>query len=736
MPEGYFGHYVSSARHFLTPPGIHALGSTTERWLPDVLIDDEEHPNRQMGDKTVLQVPENHIAGGFRIGQHGEDSQDQEFCLFSQGRHVLPDSKFYGINVVKLDSTIVALPPLTVLYVKEGWLGGAFRKKEATYEILYPGPPYLLHEKDYEDIQVVKRDKDLFSLGPYTFVTVKDGSLGGAFRKSDGKWQALPPGHSYRLHSKDYERVELVTRKTQFKLGPLYYITVRSGNVAGAYRRNSAQFYLLPPGKTYTLNEDEWKEPIMMARNKHIISCGPLTLLTVAPGTLNGAYRVVDGAFVEFDEENKEYILHEKEYHSLVTIVKYSAELQYFGPFKVITIREGTAGVFEREGKIEIQGAGWYKVPSSVAVYDPIPTKVHQEVISDKVFKSKDGIEMAVKFTLTWHVNEPEAVARFAGTFNDLRALILQRAHDTMIRLCKGYNRGDLLPTQQDVQTSVIVGGDEAEEAADSNKLQNMASEMSKRLYAELEKTCVAVLTNISETSRLGVEMRSVQIDGFQLRDSSIMADLAEITKSQLATKAEKVKGELAIARANADKLAREKQAEANAQVRIKEAEADAAVSRTQAQADAEARISAARAENEAKVHMATADARAKAESDRIRLEVETAKTVQSAEAQARATAALAEAEFQKKTKENEANSHIPQQELDLKMMQLQVEMMREVGQAAWQYPEIYTGFLKSFSDKLRFGPMTAGEALRRAAGQIDSSEETAADEAKFAKKK
>ena len=38
-------------------------------------------------------MPENHLAGGYRIGQHGEGSQDQEFVLFSQGRHVLPESK-------------------------------------------------------------------------------------------------------------------------------------------------------------------------------------------------------------------------------------------------------------------------------------------------------------------------------------------------------------------------------------------------------------------------------------------------------------------------------------------------------------------------------------------------------------------------------------------------------------------------------------------------------------------
>lgn len=71
-------------------------------------MDDENNPNRRYGDKTILQVPENHgkqhftlkarltyltVAGGFRIGKRDSEDKDQEFVLFSQGRHVLPDSK-------------------------------------------------------------------------------------------------------------------------------------------------------------------------------------------------------------------------------------------------------------------------------------------------------------------------------------------------------------------------------------------------------------------------------------------------------------------------------------------------------------------------------------------------------------------------------------------------------------------------------------------------------------------
>jgi hypothetical protein len=36
--------------------------------------------------------------------------------------------------------------------------------------------------------------------------------------------------------------------------------------------------------------------------------------------------------------------------------------------------------------------------------------------------------------------------------------------------------------------------------------------------------------------------------------------------------------------------------------------------------------------------------------------------------------------------------------------MALQVDMLREIGQAAWQYPDVYSGVLKQFGDKLRLG--------------------------------
>ena len=230
VPPGMFGHYISSSRHILTPPGIHSLISTSDHWAEEIIIDDEEHPNRKFGDKVILQVPENHLAGAYRIGSQGEHSKDQEFVLFSQGRHVLAESKYYGVSIIKLStSNRMTLGPLTILYVHEGWLGGVVHRRTGVYRILYPGPPYLLHEADYEKVELVERVSDVFRVGPYEFVTVKDGQIAGAYRKQDGKFQILPPGRSYQLHAKDYNDCILIKRTKEFKLGPFYYLTVSNG---------------------------------------------------------------------------------------------------------------------------------------------------------------------------------------------------------------------------------------------------------------------------------------------------------------------------------------------------------------------------------------------------------------------------------------------------------------------------------------------------------------------------
>ena len=774
IPPGYFGHFISDQRHMLKPAGIHSLVSTADKWQGDIPIDDPTQRCRKFGDKVILQVPENHIAGGYRVGQHSKDALDQEFVLFSQGRHVLPESKYNGVCIIKLENQQDKLGPLHVLYVREGFLGGAYQRKTGVYQILYPGPPYLLHEQEYDAVELVQRTNDVFRLGPYEFVTVKDGEVAGAYRKADGTFQILPPGHSYQLHSKDFSRVEIIRRTTQFKLGPYYYLTVRNGVEAGVYRKKDGTFQRLPAGKTYQLNQDEYREPLQVVRDSHICNIGPLTLLTVQDGFLNGAYRHADGAFIEFSDPNREYILHEKEYFELSTVTKYSNQLQMFGPFKVITIREGEVGLFEKEGTIEIKEPGFYKVAAEYNINESIPMQIFQEILPNVQFRTKDGVQMDVKFTITWHVDEPLCIAKFNGSFLDLRKLMTSRAQDALVRLCKMCSRGDLLPTKQDVATTDAMQDDEQREKA--------AADSHRELVGTLANLCRDELQAISKTSKLGIAIEKVMIEQFRLRDESILQDLEDMTKAELAKKAEKVRGELAIAKAGFEMAVREKKATAEAeymQARAKDeiiareqrakAEATLELARTEfelqarekrsvaeaklakAAETAKGELDVAKAENElrarAKLTEANAsiqlkEATAQANVRQLKVETETKarlqeaeaenqirktqeataaliasqRMVMEAEAEAKAIAAIAEAEYNKKMKECDAAAHMAPQEFELQKLQIQkemqVEMMAGIGKAAWKYPDVYTGFLEQIQDVVKIAPQKTNHAM------------------------
>lgn len=127
----------------------------------------------------------------------------------------------------------------------------------------------------------------------------------------------------------------------------------------------------MPPGHSYQLNEDEFEAPCVAKRDKHVVQCGPLTFLTLQDGVLAGAYRTRDGRFEEFEETGgggAEFVLHEKDYHGLEVVEKYSPEVQNFGPNKIVTIPEGDCGVFEREGVLEIKRRGFHKVPAGYRI--------------------------------------------------------------------------------------------------------------------------------------------------------------------------------------------------------------------------------------------------------------------------------------------------------------------------------------------------------------------------------
>lgn len=741
IPAGHFGHFVSSGRHMLTSDGIHTIQSATEKWEKPIPIDTEQDEGKLMrtfGDKTILQVPENHISGAFKIGGKNEfDSDDNimrrdgEFVLFGQGRHVLSDSEYAGVTVEKLETDQLIVGPITVLYVKRNSLGGAYERKKGTYRIFYPGPPYILHEQDYEDITLAERNNDVFTLGPYQFVTVKEGKMVGTFLKQGGQFQILPPGFSYQLHNGSYEKVEIIDRSDKFTLGPYYFITVRNEFVAGVARKKDGKFIILPPGNTYQLNTEEYKEPVMQKKDSHMITLGPLTILTVPSNKLAGAYKTTDSTFIEFNGSDRSdqdpFILHEEEFYGLTVIEKYSDKLQQFGPNIVVTIPGGFCGIFEKEGEIDIRDKGFHKLSAEYSLKELVALKVFTDNMSKVDFKTKDGISMAVSFSVTWRVTDPQNVAYFAGRFEDLQNLVRDRSLKNMIKICKSYNRGDLLPTQQDI----IIKGDSLEDS-EIQQLYRDAHEATKQLYKDLQETCNTVLTATSNASALGITVISVHVDNFELLDGNIIRELENITASLLATKEARVKGELSITQAEIRKKEAEKKADVEAFIKIKQAESDANVREQEARSEANVQATKAKADADIRFQMETSKAKAEAEaikikldSDRaraqmeaetaqIKLQAETLKITKKAEAEAEATKLLSQANCDRITKEYEAKSKMPEGELLLQALDREVSGIKEFGQAAWKHPEPYMHIYEKFGDKFKMGHTTIDEYMMR----------------------
>eukprot|EP00929_Paragymnodinium_shiwhaense_P107762 TRINITY_DN74124_c0_g1_i1.p1 TRINITY_DN74124_c0_g1~~TRINITY_DN74124_c0_g1_i1.p1 ORF type:complete len:906 (+),score=218.50 TRINITY_DN74124_c0_g1_i1:209-2926(+) len=759
VPAGYFGHYVSDERHMLKPPGRHVLFSTDDVWEDDILIDDPETLKREVGVKTILIVPENHVAGAFRVGGGEGSGGDGDFVLIGQGRHVLDSSKYREVVIRKLETDLVKLGPVTVLYIKEGFIGGAYERTSGKYRIFHPGPPYLLHEKDYESIELTERKLDGFKIGPISFITVKDGEMAGAYQKATGNYQLLPPGNTYQLHEKDYDCLEKQQRSDYFKLGPYTFLTVSTGYIAGAYKLKGGEFVLFPPGQTYQLNENTFMQPKRVKRDKHVVICGPITFLTLQEGVLMGAYRTRDGKFVEFEsvgqEEGNYFELHDRDYHGLVVVSKYSKSVQEFGPNRIVTIPEGECGVFEREGHLEIKEPGFYRVTAEYAILENIPLHKNFERFEDHEFRTKDSLQMNVSVVIVWRVEDALLTAKWPGDLTELRAEFRSKAMSALVMQLRQHTRSQLLPTRQDVLLAVKEEGTNAT-AEDMEVQIQAAQEASKVTRQEAEASTLEVLNNASFDAGWGVAAVSVKIDSVELADEAVIADMAAIAQSELAMKRKEIEGRTALAAANLDReaaLHREKAkaeieqsaAESDARVRIAEARAQSEISLMEATNAARAQAEAKKIELDMQLQLeesqaaleeskATRAARAEAEAKKIELETQRliaesqvaieetklrAKQL-AAETEANSIRTMAEANYEKGRKEQEVAAMMPAQEMELKRLEIVVEGMKHFSQAAWRHPEdaqrahlhLFWEEMKPF---MRMNPLTAQDMAKAA---------------------
>jgi regulator of protease activity HflC (stomatin/prohibitin superfamily) len=717
------GHYVQNGQHRLLMPGDHTLVALNAKWVGEngqILKDDENNPIRRIGAKTHVYVRENCLGGAQKICRSDDKMRDGDYVLLNQGRHVLSEDEYQKIQIVNLNDTnnnIVKLGPVTILYVKEGYLGGAYHRTEGRYKIFLPGPPLLLHDKNYQDIVCVRRAFGGFDIGPVKIITVNDGQIGGAYHKASGLYQILTHGKSYRLHSKDYENATVVDMTDKFKLGPYYFVTVREGSVAGAYRVNGGRFVNFPPGSTYQCNEQDYREPICTKLNSNKVVCGPKTYLTVKKGTLCGAYRVDNGKFKEFEERDEIYVLHEKEYRDIVTVDKYCTTTQHFGPNKIVTIPDGFAGVVRKAGTLEILDVGFYKLASEYEVLESISLRTYTYAIKELEFNSKDSTSMKINANFVWKVTDASKVALYPGGFKKLSEDIGYQVNLTLSAKCSTFNREEILPTKQDV---LLKHGEISEE--EMIKLLNDADSTKNERHEGITQFSLAQLNSTSEISNWGIKICGLTIKGFILCDEQIKASFTEMTQSIISTNAEKVKSKLAIEQANTQReisiQATEakasvsmKEAEARANVAKKEAESSAAVSVQKAKAQADANKQCLMAEAEVKVEVAKANAKVKEEEARAdtnankvradadaqiratKLEIENRERTEKAIAEAKAITAMADAEFYQKTKKNEAANKIPEHEIRLREMEIcsaaLVDTAKHYGKAIHENPKL-----------------------------------------------
>lgn len=750
IPEGYLGHFESSGRHFVRPPGYHSLKSTDEVWKKNILVDGTGyHENKiLMGSKCILYVPENHIGGAYRIADADEEEEnatiDGQYVLFPNGRYVLQSAKYRRIEVSNLKlgggEFKTVLGPLTIVHVKEGYLAGAYKTQTGKYEILSPGPPYILHEKDFQDIQIVRREP-IFTLGPLTFLTVRDGTLAGAYSKESGKYFIFPPGHTYKIHEKDFifnRAHDIVHRQPRFNLGPYFFVTVKEGWVAGAYKRRGGEWVTFPPGATYQLNSDKFQEPVLVQLIDAVIKCGPKTYLTVQKDKLAGAWRVEDGKFVQFDNHDRQYILDEKDYHTLSYIDKYSITKQTFGPYSVITIPAGNYGVFERRGHLEIKESGFYQASEDYIMLENIPSNVNTYTLVEKPFPSKDGIKMSISCTLIWQVDVQkvkECAIYVSGRFSQLETSVKALFESTVKKYCKRYNRSELLPTKQELVLRAGVNAKQEE----IDELLEQEKKTTTELYIKIQETIQLDMQEAIDQSGWGVKLIStpgeekellhgIKLEGFQLsgRDQqtlTIIDNLANITVSLLKKSEESIKGNLAIEQAEIKKMIKIKQIETISQVQKQRAEADAKmikiaahtkcdVQKITTKSQANALITKLDAENKVTVLLETTVANCEAAAKEIQLEIECRETKEKAEAEANSIKTISAANFTKSKKENEAAAKMSDNQFKLLQAELAVKAMKHFGSAQWRMPSDVLQFYESFSPYLRMGPITAEELL------------------------
>jgi regulator of protease activity HflC (stomatin/prohibitin superfamily) len=157
--------------------------------------------------------------------------------------------------------------------VRRGFRAGAYRKKGGKFIIFPPGTTYQCNENDYHDPEHVPDNGHHVVCGPYTYLTVRDGTYNGAWRKDTGTFEEFTEaGKLYELHTKDYRdvvSVPIISDEPQ-TFGPYTCIRITDGH-SGIVRK-AGKLEVLPSGPHKLGPEYEILESVPLQTFTHEIS--------------------------------------------------------------------------------------------------------------------------------------------------------------------------------------------------------------------------------------------------------------------------------------------------------------------------------------------------------------------------------------------------------------------------------------------------------------------------------
>merc|ERR1712130_511927 len=489
-----------------------------------------------------------------------------------------------------------------------------------------------------------------------------------------------------------------------FRLGPYYYQTVLEGYAAGVFHKKTGKFITLKEGGSYRLNQEDFEEPIVVKIDSHKVVCGPLTYLTLQNGTLNGACKVSSGEFIEFKDADQEYRLHEKDFRDITIIPRNTSYEQKFGVFKVITIPEGSQGIFENMGALEVKEPNYYKLSPQYQIRPMISVNTFTMSVPELDFITKDGVTMTIDASMVWVASDPKLVSMITPSlefkdaenpsFSTLEKLLQQRFEFSIVKHSMVYNRDELLPTKQDIILKVQ-GSQEEKEAAlveESNLTRVRRAAIENNVLEEMELT--------TSNSKWGVTIHAIKLEGFELKDDQIEEVLNVITETITAISREKIQGDEELEQEEQTRQRRIKEIDMQSSVKIAKAKADAQVKETEANAAAEVitdraktnaddSVNKATTENAAKVGLAKQREEANKKARQTKLEIENREKLSSSEAKA------------KSIKENEAFEKMSKKQFNLAMSHKSIQAMSYLGGSAWRMPDKVLEFYEQFSPLL-----------------------------------